>query len=85
MTLSKQWFHLGLALNLSYHTLETIKADYPGDSQRCMTEMLTAWLKRVDMVHEGGVPNWKTLVRALNSPLVRKPEVANMVATAHKQ
>ena len=85
MVLSKHWFHLGLALHLSYHTLETIEADYPGDSRRCMTEMLTVWLKCEDMVIERGGPSWQVLVLALDSPLVRKPEVANMVAAAHKQ
>jgi len=84
ITLSKHWFHLGLALDLSYHTLEIIEADYPGDSCRCMTEMLKAWLKQKGMVHEGRVPSWQALVRALDTPLVGKPEVARMVASAHK-
>jgi len=49
-----------------------------------MTEMLKAWLKQKDMVHEGRVPSWQALVRALDTPLVGKPEVAKMVASAHK-
>jgi len=49
-----------------------------------MTEMLKACLKQKGMVHEGRVPSWQALVRALDTPLVGKPEVAKMVASAHK-
>ena len=75
------WFHLGLALRLSYHTLKMIEADHRQATRQCLTEMLTAWL---DM-QGSTVPSWQALVCALTSPIVNKREVATTITTSHQK
>ena len=78
-TLTTKWFHLGLALGLSYNTLSVIEFDHPGDSRMCLQQMLIAWLKKKDM-EVGSQPSWRALASALSSPLVRRDEIATMIA-----
>ena len=40
-----EWYDLGLELNLSESTLQTIKKDNPTDVKACFREMLSEWLK----------------------------------------
>ena len=42
--ISHQWYDLGLQLELE-GTLENIKSDNPENSQHCLREMLSTWLK----------------------------------------
>jgi len=81
-TLTTKWFQLGLALGLSYNTLRVIEFDNPGDSRTCLQQMLIAWLKKKDMA-VGSQPSWRALVAALSSPLVRRVEIATMIAVEH--
>ena len=67
-----QWFELGLALGLRQPTLESITSDHK-------REMLTKWLNRVD----GCCPSWNALVKALRSPTVQKPIVADAIVRSH--
>lgn len=73
------WFHLGLALRLSYHTLKRIETDLPQNSRQCRTEMLIAWLE----MRDNTAPSWQALVCALSSPVVNKQEVATTIAASH--
>ena len=73
-----EWLYLGLALGLSYDTLRTIEIECHQDISHCRTEMLKAWLKGM-----GGESSWRQLARALDSPLIRRPEIATMIATEH--
>ena len=78
-TLTAKWFNLGIALGLSYDTLETIESDYPRNAHRCLTEMVLAWLQMKD----NSQPSWQSLTSALRSPLVDRKEIAVMIAAEH--
>ena len=76
-TVAADWFNLGVALGLPYHTLKRIESDYPRDAPRCLTEMIIAWLQKSSQ------PTWQGLVLALMSPLVNRGDIANTIATKH--
>ena len=63
----KGWFDLGLALGLSYSTLNTIKANYPQNTHQCLIECLSKWLKRADDVDSKGGATWDSLSTGLQS------------------
>lgn len=60
-----EWFRLGLELGLLYPTLKKIEKDY-GKTDRCLMEMLAAWLQQQDNVSKNGVPSWSVLQVALS-------------------
>ena len=76
-SVAADWFNLGVALGLPYHTLERIESDYPRDAPRCLTKMIIAWLQNSSQ------PTWQGLVLALMSPLVNRVDIANTIATQH--
>ena len=76
-TLAAKWFHLGLALGLSYGKLTEIESNHSKDSLRCLTETVNAWLQ------SSSNPSWKRLVSALRSPSLDRVDIATMIATAH--
>ena len=78
-TLTAGWFNLGVALELSYDTLREIESNYTKDAQRCLTEMVIAWLQMKDNVQ----PSWQSLVSALSSPSINRVEIATMIAAEH--
>jgi BMFP domain-containing protein YqiC len=67
---AKHWHNIGSLLEISEQTLEQIEADYPGDCQQCVREMIKSWLKQVDPP-----PSWKDLAEAvqiINPDLAKK-------------
>ena len=73
--ISHKWYDLGLQLEVEEGTLKTIKSDNPGNSQDCLREMLSTWLK-IDPR-----PTWHTLCAALRSRTVDAETLASgMVA-----
>ena len=79
-TLTAKWFNLGIALGLSYDTLETIESDHPRNAHRCLTEMVIAWLRMKD----NSQPSWQSLTSVLGSPSVDRKEIAIMIAAEHR-
>ena len=71
------WFDLGLALGLSYSTLNTIKANHPQDTHQCLIECLSKWLKRADAVDSKGGATWDSLSTGLRS--INEIAVADML------
>lgn len=61
------WYNLGLQLGIHDPTLKRIKNDVGGDTQTCLRECLSAWLRQEDSVKEKGSPRWFTLARALDA------------------
>ena len=61
----REWKRLGLYLRLYNDTLKAIKANHPGDEQRCLRECLVKWLERADDVDNSGGPTMASLCRAL--------------------
>ena len=60
------WQSLGLALGLLYPSLKKIDEDQRGKTDKCVMEMLAAWLNQQDNVCQKGVPSWSVLKAALN-------------------
>lgn len=54
------WFQLGVCLKIRHSRLRKIEADHGHSVERCMTEMLTLWLKDSNS-------SWDKLTIALNS------------------
>ena len=71
LPVAKHWHNIGVLLGIDPDlTLEQIEADYPGDCQQCVREMIKSWLKQVDPP-----PSWKDLAEAvqiINPQLGRK-------------
>ena len=75
---AKHWHNIGIMLEVPEKTLEQIEADYPGDCQQCVREMIKRWLKQVDPP-----PSWEDLAEAVNEfnpSLARK--IIDCTATA---
>ena len=53
------WFHLGLYLEVPEHELKIIDRNYPQDTKRCRTEMLSWWMNNTLW------KKWATIVQAL--------------------
>ena len=56
---AKNWHNIGIMLGIPEQTLEQIQADYPGECQQCVREMIKSWLKQVSP------PSWKDLAEAV--------------------
>jgi hypothetical protein len=84
--LSYKWFHLGLSLGLHYHTLKNIEASHHHDVGEHMTDMLLKWLRGTGLETTEGVkypPSWRSLARALGSPLVNMHHMACKIMKEH--
>ena len=62
-----RWQELGLSLGLYKSTLDTIKANHPGDVLHCLIDCLSQWLRRADNVDSRGGATWDSLSDALQS------------------
>ena len=56
-----KWHHLGIQLEIPPATLSTIESDHPRDAQRCMTEVITRWLRNAPE------HSWEKLTEALEA------------------
>jgi hypothetical protein len=59
---AKNWHNIGIMLGIPEQILEQIEADYPGDCQQCVREMIKSWLKQVNPR-----PTWKDLAEAVQN------------------
>ena len=67
---ARKWHNIGIMLDVPESILEQIEADYPGDCQQCVREMIKSWLKQVHPP-----PTWKDLadaVQIINPSLAEK-------------
>ena len=71
------WQSLGLALGLLYPTLKKIDEDQRGKTDKCVMEMLAAWLQQQDNVKQKGVPSWSVLGTALRK--IGETQLANEI------
>lgn len=73
---STKWHELGLELDLERATLNKIKTDNNNKTiATCFAAMLTVWLKRPTPR-----PTWSALIKALLSPRVNFPKVAQKLS-----
>ena len=75
--LTAKWFVLGLALGLPTSVVRQIEYDHPRDSLRCLTEVITAWLR------SNSQASWQGLASALRLPSVGEFVLATKIAKAH--
>ena len=59
---------VGRMLGLSSSEVEAITRGCLGDSKRALGQVVTLWLKQSYNVIKFGLPSWRTLVKAVNSP-----------------
>ena len=68
-----QWYDLGLALDLSSSTLDSIKGK-KDSTKVCLREMLKEWLKRTNPK-----PSWRAVVEGLRDVTVEENQLAEEV------
>ena len=68
-----QWYNLGLALEITPDTLDTIELANGQNPDRCFRAMLTKWLRE----HEQ--PTWSALAEALKSRSVGRSDLAQEI------
>ncbi len=68
---AKDWFNLGLALELGYDTLDSIKDEYHRNKD-CLREMIAARLKT-------GPLTYSELCQSLRAQTVRRNDVADAI------
>ena len=68
-----QWYNLGLGLDISPDSLDTIELDNGQKADRCFRAMLTQWLR------EHRRPTWSALAEALKSPSVGYSHLAQEI------
>ena len=67
-------YDLGLALGLSQRKVKIMR-----DSETFIDDVLAAWLRKEDDVEKRGVPSWRTLIKALNHPLLSQTGIARQI------
>ncbi len=69
---AKNWFCLGLSLNLDHDTLEDIKHDNHDKNKDCLLEMIAARLKT-------GSLTYSEICQSLRAPTVRRDAIAEAI------
>ncbi len=72
---AKNWFYLGLALNLDHDTLKDIKHDNHDKNKDCLLEMLAVCLKT-------GSLTYSEICQSLRAPAVRRDAIAVAIEEA---
>ena len=67
-----KWFNIGLALKISYSTLESIESEKPDNSDR-LRKMLA------HRIQSGGPLTWTDMCSCLRHPTVERNDLANEV------
>ena len=68
-----QWYNLGLGLDITPDTLDSIELANQQNPDRCFRAMLTKWLR------EHQQPTWSALAEALRSPSVGLSQLAQEI------
>ena len=55
----KEWYSLGIQLDISISYLDQIEKNYGGDTERCRIEVINFWLRNVQKF------TWNKLARAV--------------------
>lgn len=70
-----KWYDIGVELKLKAGDLDAIKQTHINDVEKCLTEMILQWLRRV----EPHPPSWTALCAALQKPAVARCDIAKKV------
>ena len=82
---ASNWKSIGIALRLKTDILENIDTKYSGDPRKCLSCMVTEWLKKNYNVEKFGKPTWKWLVETVgHSAGGANMTLAGKIARRHK-
>ena len=73
-----KWYNIGIELDLRKADLDNLRKQYKNDFDVCLSEIITAWLKRTDPR-----PTWKALIEALKEPTVEEDALAEDLTTKY--
>ena len=84
ISVADSWKAIGRGLRIDNGRLRTIQANYPRDSEECLSEMLICWLKRNYNVERFGEPTWRAVVKVVAHPAGGgNPALALSIAEQH--
>ena len=84
MSITAEYYKLGLGLRLKLGELQTIRKSCGQDFHQAFIDVLQAWLKQQYNVAKYGPPTWRMLVRAVDSPAGgNNPALALAIAGNH--
>ena len=66
-----KWYNMGIELGMAVTDLDVIKDGCLRNADECLTGLLVQWLRQLNPP-----PNWKAIVKALQSPAVNFPQLA---------
>ena len=65
-----KWYDIGIELDMEQEELDVIKQHNHNEPSKCLSEMVTSWLKSYDN------PTWQALAGALESRVVNEKKLA---------
>ena len=68
MTLAEKFDYIGITLGLSSGDVEVTRRECVGDTKRGLGQVIRTWLKQSYNVARFGLPSWRSLVDAVDSP-----------------
>lgn len=69
MSVAAKWEVIGRGFGIEPGRLEQIQLNNPGDCKKCLSDVLTCWLKRNYDVSRFGEPTWQTVVKVVARPV----------------
>ena len=86
LPIAAKWKDVGMALRLRPSDLDSIETSPHSTSPvKCLSEMLTHWLRKNFNVGRFGEPTWRRLVEVVMDPAGgANPALANSIADKHK-
>ncbi len=73
---SKEWYNIGLGLNVEMDELEQFEDNFPNDNVKCLRKMLTR------RIQQGGLTR-SLLCESLRRPLVKRSDLADKIQNAN--
>lgn len=78
------WDQIAVGLKIPPAVKSCIAEENPSKPKMCLLAVLHEWLKKVYNVHKYGLPSWRSLVKAVASPLGgANPALAEAIAKEH--
>ena len=83
LPIAVRWRDIGIALRLKQGDLDTVET--LACPRKCLSEMLTIWLRKKYNVEKFGEPTWRRLVEVVMDPAGgADPALAHSIAEKHR-
>ena len=69
MSVVAKWEEIGRGFGIDPGRLEEIQSNNPGDCKKCLSGVLTCWLRRNYDVSRFGEPTWQIVVKVVARPV----------------